>query len=883
MKNLYLALSLCFVASAAWAQKPQFEPGQLIVQTLPGRDIKAIEADLAQLDGEATNIKVEKLLSPQMRAWLVTYNPNMLPRKVLDAVFSHPAISVAQFNHIISPRETVPNDPQLNQQWQHINSGGGGATADADVDSDLAWDITTGGLTATGDTIVVCIVDDGTNLTHPDLLPNSWFNHNEIPNNSIDDDGNGYVDDYRGWNAANNNDNVTGGSHGVNVNGMVGAKGNNNTGVVGVNWDVKMMTVKYGQINEAAVIQAYTYPLTQRQLYESTGGQKGAFVVAINSSWGINNGQPSSAPLWCAFYDTLGAYGILSAGATSNSAVNVDVVGDLPTACPSEYLLSVTATNNSDVRTFSGYGQTTIDLAAPGEDVRTTSGSNSYTTTSGTSFASPMVAGAIGLLYSAPCASLAAIAHASPSIAAEMVRDHILNGVDPKPNLTTECVTGGRLNLHGALNELMANCSGSTCIAPFSLTITNIGVESANFNWLNLPDQTEFNVQYGPVGGTQTVVNNVTGQSFSLSGLAACVAYQITVEAICNGETSGFATPIYFTTDGCCTAPAGLSVSGISTTEATVTWNPITAANTYTLQWRAVGEQTWQTFPSVINQSVVLSSFEACTAYEVQVASNCAGGQSDFSSSVTFTTLGCGACTDNAYCTPDGNVEYEWIAKVVIDQMTNNSAGPSAYGDYTGTVIDLWRDSTYAVSFKPGFQGFQFTERFRLWVDLNQNGLFTDNGEMLYDSPSASSQQVNGTIAIPANAQLGTTRLRVGMTDNSGYPHSPCATLEYGEWEDYCVRIIEKQLDTTSVHNLAALRLMVYPNPANDQVFVAIDRGVGPFSVQLVDQWGRLCSQTLLNGKRGSINLRDLNSGIYTLLLSDASGNYTSQRVVVAR
>lgn len=881
MRNLYLVIGLCLASMASMAQKPQFEPGQLIVQTLPGRDIKAIEHDLAQINGQASHIKVEKMLSPQMRAWLVTFNPNLNHRTVLDAVFSHPVVSVAQSNHLISPRETVPNDPQLNQQWQHINNGGGGGTADADVDSDLAWDITTGGLTATGDTIVVCVVDDGTNLTHPDLLPNSWFNYNEIPNNGIDDDNNGYVDDYRGWSTANNNDNVTGGSHGVNVNGMIGAKGNNNTGVVGVNWDVKMMNVKYGQINEAAVIQAYTYPLTQRQLYESTGGQRGAFVVAINSSWGIDNGQPSSAPLWCAFYDTLGAYGILSAAATSNSAVNVDVVGDLPTACPSEYLISVTATNNNDVRTFSGYGQTTIDLGAPGENVRTTSGSNSYTTTSGTSFASPMVAGAIGLLYSAPCASLAAIAHASPSIAAEMVRDHIFNGVDPKPNLTTECVTGGRLNLKGALDQLMGNCSGSTCIAPFSLSVSNIGVGSATFHWLNLPDQTQFNVQYGPVGGPQVVVSNVTGQSFSLTGLSACEAYQATVEAICDGETSGFAQPIVFITDGCCSAPAALAATAMTTNGATLSWGAITAANTYAVHFRPQGTSLWINAPSSDITSINLTGLEACTTYEVEVASNCQSGLSEFSSAITFTTMGCGACTDNTYCTPDGNVQFEWIALVKVDQTTNNSAGPSAYGNYAGTVIDLWRDSTFSISLKPGYQGFQYQERFRLWVDLNQNGLFTDGGELLFDTPSGSTAQVNGTITIPASTPLGITRLRVGMTDNSGYPHSPCDVLQYGEWEDYCVRIIEKPSDTTGVRDLVSLNCTIYPNPANDQLYWAIDRGVGPYSIQLIDQRGRLCSQTVINGWRGSVNVASLPSGLYSLLLSDMDGNLVHQKIMV--
>src|SRR5690606_37304415 len=117
------------------------------------------------------------------------------------------------------------------------------------------------------------------------------------------------------------------------------------------------------------------------------------------------------SPLWCAIYDTLGTAGVLNCGATSNSNVNIDVVGDLPTACPSDHLISVTATDNNDNRTFSAYGSTHVDLGAPGEDVRTTSIGGGYGTTSGTSFASPLTAGVIGLLYSAPCASMMSLVH----------------------------------------------------------------------------------------------------------------------------------------------------------------------------------------------------------------------------------------------------------------------------------------------------------------------------------------------------------------------------------------------------------------------------------------------------------------------------------------
>ena len=149
--------------------------------------------------------------------------------------------------------------------------------------------------------------------------------------------------------------------------------------------------------------------------------------------------------MWCAYYDDLGAAGILNCGATANNNVNIDVVGDMPTGCGSDYMVAVTATNDSDVRTFSGYGATTIDLGAPGRKRVLAFGSTGYGGTSGTSFASPCVAGGIALVYSAPCADLASSALTSPQATADAVRGYILNGVDAVRQL------GGRDGHRGTL------------------------------------------------------------------------------------------------------------------------------------------------------------------------------------------------------------------------------------------------------------------------------------------------------------------------------------------------------------------------------------------------------------------------------------------------
>ncbi|MEO0779597.1 MAG: S8 family serine peptidase, partial [Bacteroidota bacterium] len=236
-------------------------------------------------------------------------------------------VEYAQFNHFLEWRQTTPNDPLFSRQWQYINEDLNGTLSGIDLDAELAWDITTGGLTPRGDTIVVAVIDNGFYLNHPDFEDNIWINHADFPNNRRDEDENGYLDDYLGWNILTQNDDIQPpglSEHGTAVAGIIGARGDNGIGVTGVNWQVKLMIISNDELfTEARVLQAYDYVLTQRQLYNDTQGEEGAFVVATNASWGRSNAFPEDAPIWCAMYDTLGSAGILNCGATANS--NVDV------------------------------------------------------------------------------------------------------------------------------------------------------------------------------------------------------------------------------------------------------------------------------------------------------------------------------------------------------------------------------------------------------------------------------------------------------------------------------------------------------------------------------------------------------------------------------
>ena len=460
--SLFTALVVSLSCATSWGQKTiqnppagTAVPGEVIVKLDKRFQPEAITDKGIFYHGIPADLQLKETLSALSGIHLFSYDDvAMNEDMMLRTLNGLPFVEAAQLNHYVEERAT-PNDPQFGSQWHHIDA------SDNDIDSDLAWDITTGGTTANGDRIVVAVLEGGgSNYNHVDLIDNHWVNSAEVPGNGIDDDGNGFVDDYNGWNAGSNNDAIAAGGHGTSVSGMIGATGNNGNGGAGVNWDVDIMQVDMGGgLTESNVIAAYNYPYTMRNLYNTSGGTQGALVVATNASWGIDGANPANYPVWCAYYDDLGAVGILNCGATANNNVNIDVVGDMPTGCGSDYMVAVTATNDNDVRTFSGYGATTIDLGAPGENVFLPSGSTGYGGTSGTSFASPCVAGGIALVYSAPCADLASNALLSPQATADAVRSYILNGVDQVANLVGETVTGGRLNVRNALDLAIENCN----------------------------------------------------------------------------------------------------------------------------------------------------------------------------------------------------------------------------------------------------------------------------------------------------------------------------------------------------------------------------------------------------------------------------------------
>ena len=357
-----------------------------------------------------------------------------LPQRVRDAGMTvesavryfnqMPSVRYAEFDTAIYP-DFIPNDPSFGNLYGLHNTGQSGGTPDADMDVTEAWDIT-----GVGNEIVVAVCDDGVDWTHPDLAANIWNNSDEIPGNGIDDDGNGFVDDIRGWDFNGNDNNPIGGSgdsHGTHVAGTVGAVNNNGIGLSGAGRNTKIMPLRmYG-----ASAPNWMSDLTNAVDY---AWQNGAKVISV--SYNID-GYTNALVEAIQRADAADVIYCNSAG--NNGSLNPPraTIRDL-----ANNVIFVAASDRNDNRaSFSNYGAK-IEIAAAGVDVYSTLPGNSYGNNSGTSMATPN------------CASVLAVLRAYyPDLTDREALDRLIGAADQIPQLAAYIPGGRRANLNSALEE----------------------------------------------------------------------------------------------------------------------------------------------------------------------------------------------------------------------------------------------------------------------------------------------------------------------------------------------------------------------------------------------------------------------------------------------
>ena len=329
-------------------------------------------------------------------------------------------------NHKIIPYN-VPDD-LLSEQWGIQNLGSSG------VDANIvpAWLKTTG-----SKDVVVAITDTGMDIDHPDLKDNLWKNTTEIDGIAgVDDDGNGFIDDFHGWNMAENSNVIYDQQrHGTHVAGIVGARGNNGTGLVGVNWEVSLMAIPFIHRSKdttvADAIRAIDYAV-----------ENGAHI--INASWGTDY-DPAEVAEFTLLSEAIqraADKNVIFVAAAGNSGHNNDFNGSIPASLSNSNILSVGAiTRNGWPPGFSNYGATSVDVFAPGSTIKSTLPGGYYGNLNGTSMAAPFVSGVLALLLAV-----------DPDLSVSQMVKRVTDTCQENSNLTNSCVCKGHIDADHVLS-----------------------------------------------------------------------------------------------------------------------------------------------------------------------------------------------------------------------------------------------------------------------------------------------------------------------------------------------------------------------------------------------------------------------------------------------
>jgi subtilisin family serine protease len=377
--------------------------------------------DLDNLDAEKVAEQYSKMTD------LVIY-----AEPVFNIQLDDPAETVSTKELLYYPNDkkpTAPNDPMFEDQWALNNVGQNGGKENAHVSALKAWLKTQG-----SEDIVVAVLDSGVDYTHPDLVSNMWLRPDNIP--QYKDDELGTFNDKHGFNATDNlSDPMDDNGHGTHCAGIIGAEGNNGEGISGVNWKVEIMPLKFigrggfGSTKDA--IEAINYAIDRKRA--------GVNVRVINASWGSTM---YSKPLEDAIR-AAGEEGILFVAAAGNNSTNNDSRPHYPSNYKLSNVISVAALDRNDqMASFSNFGVKTVHIAAPGKDILSTWLNNAYREASGTSMATPYVAGVAALILSD-----------NSDLTVAQLREKVLGSVDKIDSLDGKIENGGRINAAKALGN----------------------------------------------------------------------------------------------------------------------------------------------------------------------------------------------------------------------------------------------------------------------------------------------------------------------------------------------------------------------------------------------------------------------------------------------
>jgi subtilisin family serine protease len=420
---LLFLLTLCpFSALAQGPSGLHFVPGEVLVK-FRSDDVSNKRAASLHLYSTGPTVKRFPIAKNLERVKLA---PDITVEDAVGAYNQLPEVQYAEPNYI-RRAFLKPSDPSFFKLWGLHNTRQTGGKGDADIDGPEAWNTQTG-----SSNVVIAVMDTGADWDHEDLSSNIWTNSYETED-GVDGDGNGYIDDLIGWDFVNDDndpyDDDVEQYHGTHVSGTIAAVGDNGVGVVGVNWSASIMVLKIlgagGQGSVAEEIAAIDYAI-----------QNGARI--INASLG---GSGYSSAEYDAITRARDA-GILFVAAAGNDGWDTDVIPTYPACHDLDNIIAVAATDENDrLASFSNYGATSADVAAPGVSIYSTRGENSYQYLSGTSMAAPHVSGLAALIWADDDASTWS-----------EVKARILTNVDVKIALEGKILTGGRINANRSLS-----------------------------------------------------------------------------------------------------------------------------------------------------------------------------------------------------------------------------------------------------------------------------------------------------------------------------------------------------------------------------------------------------------------------------------------------